>query len=485
MLLVGCSVERPVHRCDDWVDCGFDAICEPSAGACSIADDDCASGRRFSPFAPTELANACVEIRELAGRGEVCTPGETACAGRRGCIAGRCLSTATLSATSNNFAAKCAGPVIDDAPISFWGATSFPLFPPGRLGAGELLINECFTHPERCPAECETCAADCAADCTTATPADPAQCVACRADCNRGCYGSERAMMVSAGDNHLCFINPYAFCYGANDAQQLGTSSPPSLLHWLNECDGTNRDSCAKLYVAISAGVAHSCAVVLPGYEVECWGDNSFGQTGDASGPAYLPKRYAPFPDEGGEQKSIGILSASGIFTCAATSNRVSCWGQVPGGSAGIVSELSGGSITGLDTGVAHACAIRDGRVWCWGANGSGQSAPTSPDSSVPPTQVLPDERFISVATGRAHTCAITENGVTYCWGDDELQQLGEGVAGPGPVAVVAPQAIGPVAAGDDVTCALYVDDRVRCWGDVFTIGVDRFPEPDICSRGD
>lgn len=46
------------------------------------------------------------------------------------------------------------------------------------------------------------------------------------------------------------------------------------------------------------------------------------------------------------------------------------------------------------------------------------------------PTRVLPERRFVALAAGAAHACALTAEETVWCWGANESNQLGEAAVG-------------------------------------------------------
>jgi alpha-tubulin suppressor-like RCC1 family protein len=110
--------------------------------------------------------------------------------------------------------------------------------------------------------------------------------------------------------------------------------------------------------------------------------------------------------------------------------------------------------------------------------------ASCAPDSGLN-VEGLPALGWRAVAVGDHHSCAVYDSGAletTYCWGADQLGELGsDGEAtapcGPGPFAawscraqplpVVMPTDVffQSLDAGPGVTCALANDRRVFCWG--------------------
>jgi len=80
------------------------------------------------------------------------------------------------------------------------------------------------------------------------------------------------------------------------------------------------------------------------------------------------------------------------------------------------------------------------------------------------------------LSAGRFHTCAYLSDNTGYCWGKNDVGQLGNGAKkaagktrmdpsfGPVPISVI--QNITNIAAGDEFTCAIAdPNDTVYCWG--------------------
>ena len=130
---------------------------------------------------------------------------------------------------------------------------------------------------------------------------------------------------------------------------------------------------------------------------------------------------------------------------------------------------------SGFALGRAHTCAIRDGAPWCWGLNGSGQVGDGSVVSRDVPVAVSgfgDAARMVSIAAGWNHTCAVSEEGALYCWGLNSDGQLGDGSVDNRTTPVVVPgfgstpRRVRGVVAGRLHTCALTERGRVWCWGD-------------------
>ena len=97
------------------------------------------------------------------------------------------------------------------------------------------------------------------------------------------------------------------------------------------------------------------------------------------------------------------------------------------------------------------------------GLSGNGVSTPTPT-----PTQIAPGVQFSSVASGGAHTLALTKSGTVFAWGSNGHGQLGTGslTSATTPQAVTVPG--GPVvaiAAGSNFSLALDASGQVYAWG--------------------
>jgi alpha-tubulin suppressor-like RCC1 family protein len=138
------------------------------------------------------------------------------------------------------------------------------------------------------------------------------------------------------------------------------------------------------------------------------------------------------------------------------------------------------GVVRQLALGRAHTCALRDdGRVLCWGLNYSGQlGTNTNAGTDNPnPTPTLVDNTVLGVvrqlALGSAHTCALRDDGRVLCWGLNHRGQLGNttnvGTGDPTPVPMLVDNpvlgVVRQLALGENHSCALRDDGRVLCWG--------------------
>ena len=173
----------------------------------------------------------------------------------------------------------------------------------------------------------------------------------------------------------------------------------------------------------IAAGEAHSCAVTAEG-NVQCWGNNDFGQLGDGS----FNGSNVPVDVEGLEG-IVGIV-AGGWHTCALDANgAMYCWGQNTSGQVGngtVVDsnkpvKIFGSGVIDLITGFDFSCAVLStGRVMCWGNNAQGQlndGTTTNRNSPVIATLI---NGVSDITAGKITICGLTPEGGIRCWANGE-----------------------------------------------------------------
>ncbi|HEU4538372.1 MAG TPA: hypothetical protein VFS00_29835, partial [Polyangiaceae bacterium] len=280
------------------------------------------------------------------------------------------------------------------------------------------------------------------------------------------------------------------WCWGANDANQLGDAeglltgpgvdrSLPVHVRGFGVREGTGLKAVSggqPLDRGIAANATFTCAIAvsigngepvsLP--KVHCWGkDDTLQRT---PGEVWTPRMPAVgFPVS---------IAAGDAFTCMLLDDRrsVACWGAQEVGQLGtgtvplspsndpLQVDLTpllkaGETVTSLVAGAAHACVLLDsGRALCWGSNQAGQlkgapcpcAAGCEPESptcgrgasfgpvEVAPLPLRPGERVERLAAGVQATCAVTSEGRGLCWGGNVSGELGHlpqvGIYAPSPM---------------------------------------------------
>jgi alpha-tubulin suppressor-like RCC1 family protein len=129
-----------------------------------------------------------------------------------------------------------------------------------------------------------------------------------------------------------------------------------------------------------------------------------------------------------------------------------------------------------VSAGGRHTCGIRTtGRLYCWGLDNLGQLGNGGSNANEDtPTEVaggFTDWTTVTATSG-GYACGRRATGRLYCWGGDTSGQLGDG--GTNTEQDVPTEVAGgftnwtAVAAGDSTTCGRRATGRLYCWGNDF-----------------
>jgi alpha-tubulin suppressor-like RCC1 family protein len=271
---------------------------------------------------------------------------------------------------------------------------------------------------------------------------------------------------ITAGAHHSCGITTSGEtrCWGADPNGELGVG----YLTWFIAHPALVAGS--PSFVAVNAGGSHTCALTAAGVAY-CWGHNLRGElgTGSTGGVSAVPVAVAT-------ALTFSAIAAGGHHTCALTAaGAVYCWGdRVP-----LPMPVPGGlSFTKIMLGEIHTCGIAsDGLAYCWGSNGYGQGGLgglngginyADPTHTAIPLPVVGNYPFTALSGGEIHTCGITTDGAAYCWGDNTYGQVGKGTLGYAiltPAAVVGGLTLSAMEVGGHHSCAIAPTGDTYCWG--------------------
>jgi alpha-tubulin suppressor-like RCC1 family protein len=252
--------------------------------------------------------------------------------------------------------------------------------------------------------------------------------------------------------------------------------------------DGTARGRHAPVAVKLPSGVTvtavatggkHSLAVTSTG-KVLAWGNNFYGQLGDGT----RNDRHAPVAVALPKGTKVVAVAAGGTSSLAVTaSGKVLAWGDNHYGQLGDASTVNsdvpvrvrlpmGARVVAVRASYNYSLALTaGGQVLTWGYNGSGQlGTGFHTASEVPVRARLPRHtRVEAIATGGYDGLVLTKTGRMLAWGDNKYGQLGNGTfrSSELPVRVKLPRGVRIVAigGGSQHTLALTSAGQVLAWG--------------------
>ena len=284
------------------------------------------------------------------------------------------------------------------------------------------------------------------------------------------------ATMVASGWGHTCVIRSdgSAWCWGINFAGQLG--------------NGTRVDSLVPVKVigvpplkSIVAGDTAACAISFDD-RLWCWGDfyelNGGFLTGVATDQLGVPVNIRSLSNV--RSVALGYENACAVLY----SGQAYCWGGSGDGQIGdgkqsdypktpqLVSSLA--NVESIAVGYGGVCAARtDGQLFCWGSHPDVGNGDSGSVANVP--MLIDVGHSLSALFWKAGICGLNESGGAFCWGATD-NRLGAG--NPFPyvykAGTVTPLIGGPASAfamGRNHACALMLDTTVKCWGGAYGLG--------------
>lgn len=288
---------------------------------------------------------------------------------------------------------------------------------------------------------------------------------------------------ITTGYERTCAADSAAalWCWGENSSAAIGDGTDATRTQPVPVFRGLH-------VVQAAMGRTHVCALTTDG-SAYCAGLNVMGETGggDAAGSHPLAVRVA------GDLRFTRV-SAGSDGACALTADGAAyCWGDNGGGELGRPDAPDQCVVTAMYTGpcargpvsvagdlrfsdlragpTTTACGVATtGDAYCWGGDvageaGSGAQAPICNASGFRcwnvPTRVTGGLTLRVVEPGYNHTCALTTEGRTYCWGAGYSD-----AAASRPVAFASQLAFVDLARAAEIgMCGLTASGAVWCWG--------------------
>ncbi|HVY32073.1 MAG TPA: hypothetical protein VHB79_36305 [Polyangiaceae bacterium] len=307
---------------------------------------------------------------------------------------------------------------------------------------------------------------------------------------------------LSLGDNHACAIdsNHDLYCWGDNGWGQLGNGAAPT------DSPTPVQIGAGASWASVDAGYSYTCATRSDG-TAWCWGNNDYGVLGKPGAPSSVPQQVD-------DTDTWSSMSASpGSETCGIRKDySLWCWGYGPlgngdpnGTAVDTPSQVPGNPCTDVsDTCQAQQeCNFVQGQgVTCrcaagyTGANcddiaecaGNVCGVRTTCDEKTPGFDCSCQSGFVgdgkacgpkfaALAVGaNNHSCGIDTAQQLWCWGDNQLGQLGTGDTN----GTLSAKHIGAAAwlavdMSQQFSCGIQADHTLWCWG---TNGAGRSGQP-------
>ena len=281
---------------------------------------------------------------------------------------------------------------------------------------------------------------------------------------------------VALGGKHTCVLSTTGsvFCWGSNDAGQLGQSSfTGSFSSTALKVEGLN-----SRIKKIVAGKFHTCALDTAG-SAYCWGSNGTGQIGNDSTARSIGGYSAvPTPVEVAGGIRFSSISAGASSTCGLSLDMTAyCWGRNAdnelgsdgGYSSAVPVTVSGGwTFEQVATGEkALSCGIEESvRILCWGEG----------DDFYGPDEVtLFNSTYVGAVfgVGSDHMCAISNGRDLRCYSNYSNDVTGVGSSSnntSGRSKGTLPEPLVSLSLGYHETCGLTADGRAYCWGSFPTL---------------
>jgi len=250
--------------------------------------------------------------------------------------------------------------------------------------------------------------------------------------------------------------------------------------------------------VGIAAGWAQGCIWASDGTGW-CWGMNGYGELGDGSrvnrstavrvtrtktSPLLPAPVLAPIISMSGHMAATCAARADGSAWCFGSGGAGELGhGKLTGSLRAVrVVKQDGSPLTGVEqvaAGLSFACARTSaGVAWCWGKNDVGQLGssdtgaprPSAARVTVAGGAVL--KNVVGITAGALHACARLADETVWCWGGNDGGPLGDGTETSRSYAAQVRRTNGTpfsgatgISAGNEVTCARTGAGAAWCWG--------------------
>ena len=188
----------------------------------------------------------------------------------------------------------------------------------------------------------------------------------------------------------------------------LSTLSDGQVLCWGRKDDGRSTPP-SNSFSQITAGLSHTCGLLngqnqqVAGRAI-CWGNDSYNQR-------TLPEEFAD---------TVFVSISAGLFhTCAVRQDngKIECWGRAE--LIDMPDDVRNEMFTSVSAADYFSCGVTaKSRLKCWGPSELDDLAAYNFDQFRIPEDFV-DAEFVRVSAARRHVCATQIDGRVLCWGAD------------------------------------------------------------------
>uniref|UniRef100_A0A8C1B1A9 Regulator of chromosome condensation (RCC1) and BTB (POZ) domain containing protein 1 n=1 Tax=Cyprinus carpio carpio TaxID=630221 RepID=A0A8C1B1A9_CYPCA len=178
-----------------------------------------------------------------------------------------------------------------------------------------------------------------------------------------------------------------------------------------------------KKVTEVACGSHHSLALTHEG-EVFAWGYNNCGQVGSGS----TANQPTPRKVSNCLQNKVMVSIACGQTSSMAVADNGEVWDETNHLYPSFLWKYAKFTVSQIASGYAHSLALTDeGLLYAWGANTYGQLGTGNKSNQLSPVQVMTEkERIVEIAACHStHTSAAkTQSGQVYMWGQCRGQSI-------------------------------------------------------------
>lgn len=275
------------------------------------------------------------------------------------------------------------------------------------------------------------------------------------------------------------------------DDEKLNPIKPITTSVSANSYMASNADNIKSGWKQVSVGQTASCGISFDD-KLYCWGGSMYGTfEADLGVSAELDRSIQPVEvvlSNGLDKERIKkVVNGYGGSCVTTESGKLYCWGYNPSWGYGGWPKTFDGTFTPFvfDGGGLFkdkkindvflnsdgGCAISsDGVIYCWGF--TNEKLDTTKPIEINTSGLLKDKTITSVESRDSTTCAVTDDQKVYCWYNfsGSTVQSTEKIKSLTPIEIdtggkLAGQKISKMSIGRDFVCILTADSNIYCWG--------------------